>query len=182
NARLFEEVQARTRDLQESLQQQTATADVLKVISSSPGELEPVFAAMLENAVRICDAKFGNIYRLDGELLHLAAAYNTPPALAAERKNVPLKIEQNSLIAPMVATKAVNQILDAATHPDFTERRNQAAVTAVELGGVRSCIAVPMLKDDELIGSFSLYRQEVRAFTDKQIALVSSFAAQAVIA
>src|SRR2546423_11933907 len=85
NARLFNELRQRTTDLTESLAQQTATADVLKVISRSPGELEPVFAAMLENAVRICDAKFGNIYRLDGGLLHLAAAHNTPPALAAER-------------------------------------------------------------------------------------------------
>jgi signal transduction histidine kinase/DNA-binding response OmpR family regulator/putative methionine-R-sulfoxide reductase with GAF domain len=168
-------------ELRESLAQQTATADVLKVISRSPGELEPVFAAMLENAVRICDAKFGNIYRLDGDLLHLAAAYNTPPALAAERKNVPLKIEQNSLTAPMVTTKAVNQILDAAADPAYAER-NPAAVTAVELGGVRTCIAVPMLKEDELIGSFTLFRDEVRPFTDKQIALVTSFAAQAVIA
>ncbi len=169
-------------ELRESLAQQTATADVLKVISSSPGELEPVFAAMLENAVRICDAKFGNIYRRDGQLLHLAAAYNTPPAFAAARKNVPLTIEQNKLIAPIVVTKAVNQILDAATNPDYTERRAPDAVSAVELGGVRTCIAVPMLKDDELVGSLSLYRQEVRPFTDKQIALVTSFAAQAVIA
>jgi len=169
-------------ELRESLEQQTATSKVLEVISSSPGELEPVFAAMLENAVRICDAKFGNIYRLDGELLHFAAAYNTPPALAAERKNVPMTIEQNRLIAPMVATKAVNQVLDAAADPAYTERREPAAVTAVELGGVRTSIAVPMLKDNELIGSFSLYRKEVRPFTDKQIALVAGFASQAVIA
>jgi GAF domain-containing protein len=169
-------------ELRESLEQQTATSDVLRVISSSPGELEPVFAAMLENAVGICDANFGNIYRREGQLLHLAAAYNTPPALAAARKNVPLTIEQNQLIAPMVATKAVNQILDAAAHPSYTERRDLAAVTAVELGGVRTAIAVPMLKDDELIGSLSLYRQEVRPFTEKQIALVTNFAAQAVIA
>jgi GAF domain-containing protein len=182
NARLFEAEQERTRELTESLEQQTATSRVLEVISSSPGELEPVFTAMLENAVRICDATFGNIYRLEGQLLHLVAAYNTPPALAANRKNVPLTLDQNQLISPMVATKAVNHVLDAATEAAYTERREPAVVSAVELGGVRTSMAVPMLKDNELIGSFSLYRQEVRPFTDKQIALVASFANQAVIA
>ena len=182
NVRLFEAEQQRTCELTESLEQQTATSEVLRVISSSPGDLESVFAAMLENAVRICDAKFGNIFRLEGRLLHLAAAYNTPPALAAHRKNVPMGIEQNQLVAPMMATKSPNQVLDAATEAAYTERREPAAVTAVELGGVRTSVAVPMLKDNELIGSLSLYRQEVRPFTDKQIALVASFANQAVIA
>ena len=182
NARLFEAEQERTRELSESLEQQTATSEVLQVISSSPGDLQPVFASMLENAVRICDAKFGNIYGWDGSVLHLLAAHNTPPALAAARKNVPLRVEDNALIGPMVATKAVTQVVDAAAHPGYTERRDPAAVTAVELGGVRTCIAVPMLKENELIGSFTLYRQEVRPFTDKQIALVTSFASQAVIA
>ena len=175
NARLLSE-------LRESLERQTATSKVLEVISSSPGELEPVFTAMLENAVRICDATFGNIYRLEGRLLHLAAAYNTPPALAAHRKNIPMGIEQNQLVAPMMATKSPNQVLDAAAAAAYTGRSDPAAVTAVELGGVRTSIAVPMLKDNELIGSLSLYRQEVRPFTDKQIALVAGFANQAVIA
>ena len=175
NARLLSE-------LRELLERQTATSKVLEVISSSPGELEPVFTAMLENAVRICDATFGNIYRLEGRLLHLAAAYNTPPALAAHRKNIPMGIEQNQLVAPMMATKSPNQVLDAAAAAAYTGRSDPAAVTAVELGGVRTSIAVPMLKDNELIGSLSLYRQEVRPFTDKQIALVAGFANQAVIA
>ena len=175
NARLLSE-------LRESLERQTATSKVLEVISSSPGELDPVFTAMLENAVRICDATFGNIYRLEGQLLHLAAAYNTPPALAAHRKNIPMGIEQNQLVAPMMATKSPNQVLDAAAAAAYTGRSDPAAVTAVELGGVRTSIAVPMLKDNELIGSLSLYRQEVRPFTDKQIALVAGFANQAVIA
>ncbi len=182
NVRLFEAEQQRTRELTESLEQQTATSEVLKVISGSPGDLAPVFASMLENAVRICDAKFGNIYGWDGAVLHLLAAHNTPPALAAARKNVPLTVEGNRLIAPMVATKAVCQVVDAATDPGYTERRDPAAITAVELGGVRTCIAVPMLKENDLIGSFSLYRQEVRPFTEKQVALVASFANQAVIA
>jgi len=182
NVRLFEAEQERTRELSEALEQQTATSEVLRVISSSPGDLAPVFASMLENAVRICDAKFGNIYRWDGTALHLLAAHNTPPALAAARKNMPLTIEDNGLIGPMVATKAVYQVVDTAAHPGYTTRRDPAAITAVELGGVRTCIAVPMLKENELIGSFTLYRQEVRPFTDKQIALVASFANQAVIA
>jgi len=182
NVRLFEAEQERTRELSESLEQQTATSEVLQVISSSPGDLQPVFASMLENAVRICDAKFGNIYGWDGTVLRFLAAHNTPPALAAARKNMPMTVEHNGLIGPMVATKSVTQVVDAAADPGYTERRDPAAITAVELGGVRTCIAVPMLKENELIGSFSLYRQEVRPFTEKQIALVTSFASQAVIA
>jgi class 3 adenylate cyclase/putative methionine-R-sulfoxide reductase with GAF domain len=181
NARLLNELRQRTADLSqrttdltESLEQQTATSEVLKVISSSPGELEPVFQAMLENAVRICDAKFGNIYRWDGELLHLLAAHNTPHALAETRKRLPFR--------PWLTTKKVSHIADISADEVYTKEREPAAVAAVELGGVRTLLAVPMLKEKELIGSFSLYREEVRPFTEKQIALVTNFAAQAVIA
>ena len=172
NARLLNE-------LRQSLEQQTATAEVLKVVSSSPGDLEPVFATMLEKAVSICDAKYGNIYRWDGEFLHLLAAHDTPPALAEFRRRSALR---PSLINRMVETKTAIHVIDVAADPDYLERRSPSTVAAVELGGVRSFLSVPMLKENELIGSFSLYRQEVRPFTDKQIALVTSFAAQAVIA
>ena len=180
NVRLFEAEQQRTRELSESLEQQTATSEVLKVISSSPGDLKPVFAAMLENAVRICDAKFGNIYRWDGELFHLLAAFNTPPALAEAHKGSPMRPAR--LRRRMVDTKAAVHVADLAADEDYTENREPPHVAAVELGGVRTYLTIPMVKDDGLIGSFSVYRQEVRPFTDKQIALVENFAAQAVIA
>ena len=179
NTRLLNELRQRTDDLSESLEQQTATADVLKVISTSPADLEPVFAIMLEKAVRICDATFGNIYRWDGELLHLLAAHNAPPAFAEVRRRSAFR---PSFAPRTVETKTAIHVVDLAVEPDYVERRTPGAVTAVELGGVRSLLSVPMLKENELIGSFSLYRQEVRPFTDKQIELVQNFAAQAVIA
>ena len=168
-------------ELRESLEQQTAMSEVLSVISSSPGELEPVFAAMLRNAVQLCDAKFGNIYRWDGEALHLVAGHNTPTALAEARRHIPLRPAIDSLIGRMITTKTAIHV-DAATHQGYADRSDPGAMTAVELGGVRTVLAVPMLKEDELIGSFTVYRQEPRPFTEKQIALVTNFAAQAVIA
>jgi two-component system, NtrC family, sensor kinase len=188
NTRLLNELRQRTddltertADLTEALEQQTATSEVLQVISSSPGDLEPVFETMLAKAVRICDAKFGNIYRWDGEALHLVATHNTPAAFAELRKHTPLRT-QNPPVGRMVATKAVIHIADIAASQDYIERRDRGIVAAVELGGVRTVLGVPMLKENELIGSFSLYRQEVRPFTEKQIELVTNFAAQAVIA
>ena len=169
-------------ELRESLQQQTATADVLKVISSSPGELEPVFQVMLDNATRICGAKFGHFYHWDGSAFHLVANRNTPPALAEERLRSPLRPTSNEPLGRMVATRKVVHVADAAAEPAYLEQRDPAVVTAVELGGIRTLLAVPMLKEGELIGALTVYRQEVRPFTDKQIALLSNFAAQAVIA
>jgi GAF domain-containing protein len=132
NTRLFEAEQLRTRELSESLEQQTATSEVLQVISSSPGDLEPVFRAMLEKAVRICDAKYGNIYRWDGEFLHLLAAHDTPPALAEFRRRSALR---PSLIRRMVETKTAIHVIDVAADPDYLERRTPSTVAAVELGG-----------------------------------------------
>ena len=189
NARLLNELRQRTNDLTErttdlteALEQQTATSEVLQVISSSPGSLEPVFASLLENAVRICDAKFGNIYRWDGEALHLLASHNTPPAFAEARKHSPLRPHPETPVGRMVAHKAAFHSADIAAHPGYIDRSDPGAVAAVELGDVRTILAIPMLKENELIGSFSVYRQEVRPFTDKQIELVKNFAAQAVIA
>ena len=183
NARLLNDLRQRTTDLTEALEQQTATSEVLQVISSSPGELEPIFAAMLEKAVRICGANFGNIYRWDGDTAHLVAAQNTPPAFAEYRRRFPHHQPNPKLgIGRMFATKETLHVTDARAAPAYIEQRDPSAVAAVELGGVRSYIAVPMLKESELIGGFTLCRQEVRPFTDKQIALVTNFAAQAVIA
>ena len=181
-ANLEQKVEVRTRELSESLEQQTATSEVLQVISSSPGDLEPVFSTMLENAVRICDAKFGNIYRWDGEALHLAATHNAPPAYAEERRRSPHYRPSPKIgVGRMVATKKAVHVTDAAAEEAYIER-HPAYVAAGELGGVRTYLTVPMLKENALIGAFSVFRQEVRPFTDKQIALVTNFAAQAVIA
>ena len=190
NARLLNELRQRTDDLSlrttdltESLEQQTATSEVLEVISSSPGDLEPVFETMLENAVRICDAKFGNIYRWDDDQLHLIAMHNTPPAFAEARRRSPhRRVDMNRAATRMLETKAPVQVIDAAAQPGYLDRSDLAVVEAVELGGVRTLLGVPMLKENELIGAFTLYRQEVCPFTEKQIALVTNFAAQAVIA
>ena len=173
------EIARLNRELNEAREQLTASSEVLQIVSSSPGDLQPVFEAMLERAVRICDATFGNIYRWDGELLHLLAAYNTPSALAEFRRRSALR---PALIRRMVETKRATHIVDVRADPEYAERRTPSTVAAVELGGVRSFLSVPMVKENELIGSFSLYRQEVHPFTEKQIALVTSFAAQAVIA
>ena len=170
-----------TRELNEALEQQTATSEVLQVISSSAGDVQPVFATMLENAVRFCDAKFGTIYRVDGDVLHLVATHNTPPALVEARRRAPFRLNPKIALGRMVATKTVVHTADLAAEADYIERRREMVV-GVELGGVRTHLAVPMLKQNELIGVLSLSRQEVRPFTDKQIALVTNFAAQAVIA
>ena len=182
NARLLNELRQRTTDLTEALERRTATAEVLQVISSSPGDLQPVFTAMLENAVRICDAGFGNIHRWDGKAILLVATHNTPPAFAEARRGSPNLANPKTSLGRMVATKAVVHVVDAAKEPGYTEVRDASSVAAVELGGVRTALYVPMLKENELVGAFTLSRQEVRPFTDKQIELVKNFASQAVVA
>ena len=178
NVRLFDEVQARTRELTEALEQQTATSEVLRVISSSPGELEPVFQAMLANATRICEAKFGTLWLREGDAFRAVALHNAPPAYAeARRRELRLRPPPDTALGRATSTKQVVQIDDITTHvydPDW--------LAAIELGNYRTVVCVPMLKDDELIGAISIFRQEVRPFTDKQIDLLRNFAAQAVIA
>jgi GAF domain-containing protein len=182
NARLLNELRQRTTDLTESLEQQTATAEVLRVISGSQGDLQPVFAAMLESAARLCDANFGNIFRWDGEALRLVATYDTPVAFAEARGNLPLRANQDNPIADMLTAKTVVHVADLAVDERYTKQRDPNIVAAVELGGIRTFVAVPMLKENELIGALIVYRQEVRSFTDTQIELLTNFAAQAVIA
>jgi GAF domain-containing protein len=182
NARLLNELRQRTTDLTEALDRQTATSDVLQVISSSPGDLEPVFARMLDRAARICGADFGNIFRWDGDALHLIATHNTPAALAEARGRAPFRPTPDGTMGRVLKTKTAAHVTDLAAEQQYIERSNPGMVAAVELGGIRTILLVPMLKEKEPIGIFSLYRQEVRPFTDKQIALVENFAAQAVIA
>ena len=168
-------------ELRQSLEQQTATAEVLRVISSSPGELEPVFEAMLQNAVHVCDAMFGNIYRWDGDSLHLLATHNTPRAFAEARRNSLFRPGPHTPTGRMVATKSVTHVADLAAERGYAER-DPLYVESVEVGGIRTLLSVPMLKENELIGALTIYRQEARPFSDKQIELVQNFAAQAVIA
>ncbi len=181
NARLLNELRQRTSDLTESLEQQTATSEVLRVISSSPGELEPVFNAMLENATRICEAKFGSLYLYDEDGLTLAATHNAPPAFAEARRRGPIQPAPDMALGRVIRTMRIAQVADVAATRAYAEG-NQAAVDAVKLAGMRTVVAVPMLKDNRLIGVIASYRQEVRPFTEKQIALLQNFAAQAVIA
>ncbi len=181
-ADLEQKVEIRTHELSEALDQQTATSEVLQVISSSPGDLEPVFATMLEKAVRICGAKFGNIYRFENSMMHLEAAHNTPPAFAEARRRTPQHNANNAVISEIMRTRAPVQVPDVAKLPQYLDRSDVGAVAAVELGGVRTALSVPLIKEDELIGSFTLFRDEVIPFTEKQVAVASGFAAQAVIA
>jgi hypothetical protein len=171
---LRRQLEERTRELAEAREQQTATSEVLRVVSSSPGELEPVFQAMLENATRICGAKFGVLFRYEGGVFHPAAMANVPPAFAdflgRQGSFAPVR---GRLFGRLAQTKKVIQVLDRAT-----ERTPSPSARY----GARSSIGVPLLKGKELVGAFFIYRTEVRPFTDRQIQLAKNFAAQAVIA
>src|SRR6516164_7788469 len=175
NARLLSELRQRTAELSESLEQQTATSEILKVISSSPGELQSVFQTILTNATRICDAKFGAVYLYDGNLFHCSGEVGSSPDYAEfQRKRGAFRPQPGTHMDRIIRTKQVNVTADATA---------EAVVGPVAtIGGARSVVSVPMLKDDELIGVVGVYRQEVRPFNDKQIELVKNFAAQAVIA
>jgi two-component system, NtrC family, sensor kinase len=180
NARLLNELRQRTDDLTESLEQQTATSEVLRVISSSPGELEPVFEIMLQNAVRICGAKFGNLLLCEEDCYRIGATYGAPAAYVDFLKREgPFHVDRRLGLGQMVRTKQnyqVADIMDEATHDD------RLRIATMTLAGARTLIGVPMLHEDKVIGCIIIYRQEVRPFTDKQIDLVRNFASQAVIA
>jgi class 3 adenylate cyclase len=170
-----------TRELGEAIEQQSATSEVLRAISSYPGDPQPIFRAMLENAVRLCDAEFGNIYHWNGDSLRLVTTQNAPPAFVEARKFSTGRPNPNSPTGRMIANRKVVHIADLRAEKVYADR-DPWIVAGVELGGVRTVLMVPMLKENELIGAFSVYRQEVRPFTERQIALVTNFAAQAVIA
>ena len=155
NARLFDEVQARTRDLSEALEQQTATSEVLRVISSSPGELEPVFQAMLENATRLCEAKFGTMYFREGDAFRAVAMHGAPPAYMEARLHALVRPGPTSGLGRVVQTKDAVQIEDAAADRGYADR-DPMRVSAVEIGGIRTLLDVPMLKEKELIGARSI--------------------------
>jgi two-component system, NtrC family, sensor kinase len=175
NARLLNELRQRTADLTESLEQQTATTEVLRVISNSPGELQSVFQAMLENGVRACGAKFGVLFRYESGMFHPTAMLDVPPAFAEVLlRQGAFAPQPGQLFGRLCESKSVIQVEDRATESHDSP--------SARYGGARSAIAVPMIKADELVGALFIYRTEVQPFTDKQIELVQNFAAQAVIA
>ena len=169
-------------ELRESLQQQTATADVLKVISSSPGDMKPVFETMLTNALRICEAKFGHLLLYDGECFHAAHLHDVPPAYREYwQKHGPIRPSPNTGLGRIVRERQMFHIPDLKADPAYAAGDPLRVVT-VDEAGARSFVGVPMLKEDKLVGAIVIYRQEVRPFTERQIELLKNFAAQAVIA
>jgi two-component system, NtrC family, sensor kinase len=175
------EVQRLTSELNTIAEQQRATTEVLKLISSSFGDPQPVFASILASAVRLCDADNGIINRWDGDALHLIATHNMPQAFIELREQSPNRPPRHSPNGRMLATRSLVHIADLAADPAYLER-NLAPVAAVEIGGIRTMLAVPLLKDSELMGSLSIGRKEVRPFSDNQIEVVQNFATQAVVA
>jgi GAF domain-containing protein len=188
NARLLNELRQRTDDLSqrtadltETLEQQTATAEVLGIISSSSGNLKPIFEAMLASAMRICDAELGNIWLYDGERYNVQAMRGAPPTLVENWSKGPLRFGPDTGLGRLANMKQTVHIADIKAEKAYAERDRLRVVTA-DILGARTFLAVPMLKDDTLMGAIVIYRREVRPFIDNQIALLTSFAAQAVIA
>jgi GAF domain-containing protein len=181
NARLLNELRDRTAELSESLEQQTATSEVLGVISSSPGELEPVFQAMLANAARLCEANFGILFRYDGLVFRAEAVRDVAPEFADFLQRETIRPGPRRALGRLLETRGPIHIADMTAEPAYVERE-ALRVAAVEIAGARTFLAVPMLKENELLGAICTYRQEVRPFSEKQIALVTNFASQAVIA
>jgi GAF domain-containing protein len=167
-------------ETREALEQQTATAEVLQVINSSPGDLVPVFDVMLEKALRLCGADFGNLWIFDGEVIRSAAMRGAPPAYA-EFARQPLKPEQAPALARAMRERLILHFADLEQGEPYRQGA-PLAVATFQLGGVRSLLMVPLAKDEGSLGLFAIYRQDLRPFSDKEIALLQNFAAQAVIA
>ncbi len=169
------------KQLFDALEQQAATGEVLKVISRSPGDLQPVFNVMLESATELCGAEFGTLSLYDGEEFRNVALHNLPKGIAETRLRERFRPHPKSGMAYVADTKTVAHIEDLRAQPPYLEG-DPAVVAIADLGGARTILIVPMLKEERLVGAITIFRQEVRPFTEKQIDLVSNFAAQAVIA
>jgi signal transduction histidine kinase len=183
NVRLFDDVQARTRELSEALEQQTATSEVLRVISSSPGELQPVFEAMLANATRLCEASYGVMWLREGDAFRSAALHGPLPPAYIEQwcSGTLVRADPDAPMMRVAQTRQPVQVLDMRESRGYLDG-DPLPVSAVEVAGVRTILSVPMFKDDDLVGAITIYRKEVRPFSDKQVELVTNFASQAVIA
>ena len=183
NTRLLNELRQRTDDLSEALEQQTATSEVLKIISSSPGELQPVFEAMLANATRLCEGSYGAMWLWEGDAFRVAALYGDLPAAYVERwrSGTMFRPGPDVPMARVAKTRQPVHVSDMRADPGYLAG-DPLPVSVVEVAGVRTLFSVPMMREDEFIGAITIYRKEVRPFTDKQVALVQNFAAQAVIA
>ena len=181
-ADLKEKLDARTRELNEAIERENASAEVLRVISSSPGELDAVFTAILANATRLCEANFGILYQCDGDVFQPVVLQDAVPAYGDYLRREPPRADPRHGLGRLFQTKQPIHIFDAAAEPAYAERE-PLRVATVEIAKARTVLVVPMLKSDELLlGAIVIYRHEVRPFTDKQIDLATNFAAQAVIA
>jgi signal transduction histidine kinase len=181
-ADLQEQLKDQARELKEARDERAASAEVLRVIADARGDLEPVFAAVLANATRLCEAKFGTLYLCEGEGFRAVAMHNAPPAYVEARTRTRIVHPHPQSTPPRaVKTRQAIQIVDVTALPHYAEG-DPWAISTVALGGYRTVMSVPMLKGDQAIGVISIFRQEVRAFTDRQIALATGFASQAVIA
>ena len=181
NTRLLNELHLRTTDLTESLEQQTGTAEVLKVISSSPGKLEPVFESLLANAKHLCGAKFGALWLREGDAFRTVAVDGSTPEYSEARRQAPLvRPAADTGLGRVLKTRQAVQIPDIHEVPGYLANPVQAPI--VQLAGARTMLSVPMLKEKELLGVIEIFRTEINPFTKKQVELVQNFAAQAVIA
>ena len=181
NARLFDEVQAKTRDLEEALEQESAGSEVLKLISMSSGDLEPVFQKLLESATRLCGAEFGIMNLLSGGMVRQVSFYNMPEAYVSEWSGKQYPPHPESVMGTIMRTRQAVHVDDLRTRPAYLAG-NPAVVALSDIAGARTYVGVPLLPRDELVGMISIYRREVRPFDEKQVRLVERFASQAVIA
>src|SRR5262249_55478616 len=181
HAELEVQLRALARELNEAREEQIATSEVLRAISNSPGELELIFQTMLANAIRICNANYGALFRFEDGAVRAAAMLGVPAAFAEFWQRGPYRPGPQTALGRVMQTQQTVHVADVTADPAYLERE-PVFVAAVELGGFRTILNVPMLKENELIGVFAIYRQEVRSFSAKQVELVTHFAAQAVIA